>query len=64
MSFRLGLTTLIAALALSGTAWACAAEKAASASDQPVVAATQQPAATPATGTTTTPKTTEVKTGG
>jgi hypothetical protein len=64
MSLRLGLATMIAALALSGSAWACGAEKAASASGQPIVTATKQPATAPASDGTVAPKTTDVKTGG
>ena len=49
-------------LALSGGAFACSMEKNASSDSKPVTTATTQPA-TDGT-TTTTPKTTEVKTGG
>ena len=63
MSKLLGSATLIAMLALSGAAFACSMEKNASASSQPVTTATTRPNV-PATDGTTTPKTTEVKTGG
>ena len=59
----LGLASLIAVLGLSGTAVACSMEKSASTGNQPVTTATTQPNA-PATDGTTTPKSTEVKTGG
>ncbi len=62
MTKLLGSMTLIAALALSGGAFACSMEKNASSDSKPVTTATTQPA-TDGT-TTTTPKTTEVKTGG
>lgn len=61
MSKLLGSLTLIATLALSGAAFACSMEKNASSNSAPVTTATSQPATD---GTTTTPKTTEVKTGG
>jgi ABC-type glycerol-3-phosphate transport system substrate-binding protein len=61
MSKFLGSLTLIAMLALSGAAFACSAEKSAASDAAPVTTATSQPATD---GTTTAPKTTEVKTGG
>ncbi len=61
MSKLMGTMTLIAALGLSGAAFACMG-KSVSADSKPVATATTQ--APPATDGTTTPKTTEVKTGG
>jgi ABC-type glycerol-3-phosphate transport system substrate-binding protein len=63
MSKLIGTMTLIAALALSGTAFACGASKSVSANSEPVTTATTQPNPPPADDATT-PKTTEVKTGG
>jgi hypothetical protein len=63
MSKLLGSVTLIAALALSGAAFACSMQKSVSADSKPVTTATTQPNL-PATDGTATPKTTEVKTGG
>ena len=59
----LGCLTLIAGLALSGVAFACGMGKSVSADSKPVTTATTQPNI-PATDEATTPKTTEVKTGG
>ena len=64
MLVRLGLVGAVGALILSGTAFACPAEKSAEATGQPLVTATKQPAALPASDGTATPKTTDVKTGG
>jgi ABC-type glycerol-3-phosphate transport system substrate-binding protein len=63
MSKLIGTMTLIAALALSGAAFACGMGKSVSADSEPVTTATTQPTPPPADGATT-PKTTEVKTGG
>ena len=63
MSKLIGTMTLIAALALSGTAFACGTGKSVSADSEPVSTATTQPSPPPADDATT-PKTTEVKTGG
>ena len=63
MSKLIGTMTLIAALALSGTAFACGTGKSVSAGSEPVTTVTTQPSPPPADDATT-PKTTEVKTGG
>jgi hypothetical protein len=63
VSKLLGSLTLIAALGLSGTALACGMQKSVSADSKPVTTAATQPNF-PASDGTTTPKTTEVKTGG
>jgi ABC-type glycerol-3-phosphate transport system substrate-binding protein len=66
MSKLIGTMTLIAALALSGTAFACSMGKSVSADSEPVTTATTQPNQPnpPPADDATTRKTTEVKTGG
>jgi ABC-type glycerol-3-phosphate transport system substrate-binding protein len=60
MSKLMGTMTLIAALALSGAAFACGMGKSVSGDSKPVTTATTQPSS----DGTTAPKTTETKTGG
>jgi hypothetical protein len=60
----LGSFTIIAALALSASAFACDMHQAASSDGQTVATAAVPPAAGSGTTTTTTPKSTESNTGG
>ena len=60
----LGPVTLIAVLAVGGSAFACDMHQSASADGQSVASATVPPANGSGTTTTTTPKTTEPNSGG